>query len=205
MLVGAVAGLVGPSRHRPIRGGRVLSGSIGKWLFRLAGIGHPAPLTAPGAARPTEVVIGQAAAALFEALDKETRRALGDLPDVVQRLERHARGVRARLADIERTITETRIASPTLQATRRASLVADLEAAREAVQRRLGQVAEALESIRLGLLRLRVGEGTVEGVTEDLTEARAIGEQTVRLLQAEEEAEAVLRSPSRPPGHASGA
>lgn len=59
-------------------------GFMGRWLFKLAGIGlkRGAPgagALAPGD-RPTEAALGLAALELFEALPADTRRVLGDLP-----------------------------------------------------------------------------------------------------------------------------
>jgi hypothetical protein len=50
----------------------------------------------------------------------------------------------------------------------------------------------ALESLRLDLLRLRAGAGTVEGITTDLEAARELGESADRLLAGAREVDAVL-------------
>ena len=71
------------------------NGPIGRWLFKLAGIAlRRAPGAAPSADRPTEAALGLAALDLFEALPKETRRQLGDLPAVVRGLEERVRRLR---------------------------------------------------------------------------------------------------------------
>ncbi len=70
-------------------------GPIGRWLFKLARIGLKREMVPPVAAdRPTEVALGLAAVELFEALSKETRRQLGDLPAVVHGLEERVRRLR---------------------------------------------------------------------------------------------------------------
>ena len=72
-------------------------GRIGRWLFKLARIGLPRGMMAPAAAdRPTEVALGFAALDLFEALPKETRQQLGDLPAVVRGLEERVRRLRGK-------------------------------------------------------------------------------------------------------------
>ena len=71
------------------------NGRIGRWLFKLARIGLKREMVPPVAAdRPTEVVLGLAALELFEALPKETRQQLGDLPSVVRGLEDRVRRLR---------------------------------------------------------------------------------------------------------------
>ena len=70
-------------------------GRVGRWLVKLAGLGlrrNPLALSAPD--RPTEVALGVAAVELFEALPKETRQQLGDLPAFVRGLEERVRRLR---------------------------------------------------------------------------------------------------------------
>jgi len=166
--------------------GRLWGGPVGRWLFRVASVGLR--ITAPAASRPTELALGSVAEGLFHALPRETRRALGDLPEVIKGLETHAQQMRQRIEDVDRTIVEAGQAARA--AGQRDALV--LRAARDAAQTRLGEVVAALETIRLDLLRLRAGAGTVESVTADLTNAREIGEQTERLLAAQREVEEAL-------------
>ena len=87
------------------RGLKFWAGRVGRFLFALAGLrlGRSAPAVAAGD-RPTEVALGLAAVELFEALPKETRQQLGDLPAVVRGLEERVRrsrgnGQEGRLAE----------------------------------------------------------------------------------------------------------
>ena len=57
---------------------------------------------------------------------------------------------------------------------------------------RLADAVTALETIRLDLLRLTAGAGSVEGLTADLAEARAVSEEVGRLLAARDEVAAQL-------------
>ncbi|MGH7569564.1 MAG: protein kinase domain-containing protein [Gemmatimonadales bacterium] len=143
-------------------------GRIGRWLFKLAGLGMqrtvPPPL--PAGDRPTEMALGLAALDLFEALPRETRAALPDLPAVVRGLEDEARRLRKAAED----------SGP----------------AREAAQRRRGAALAALETIRLDLLRLHGGVGRVDSLTANLSAAREVGEQVDRLLQGKTEVERAL-------------
>jgi predicted Ser/Thr protein kinase len=69
-------------------------GPIARWLFKVAGLGLRQTVARPVADRPTEVALGLAALELFEALPRETRRQLGDLPSVVRGLEEQVRRLR---------------------------------------------------------------------------------------------------------------
>jgi serine/threonine-protein kinase len=59
---------------------------------------------------------------------------------------------------------------------------------------RLTLAVGALENVRLGLLRLRAGMGTVDGLTEDLARAQEIGDDIDAELSARREVDAVLDS-----------
>lgn len=195
-VVGGLRWALGAWRREP-RGsfwGKVWGGPVGRFLFRLAGLGvRRGPGVAPG--RPTELAIAFAADALFEELPRETRRALGDVPEAVRRLERRAHEIRSRVDEINRTLAQAKPTAATPPDARHQALVADLEAARDTAQGRLAQVVAALETVRLDLLRLRAGAGSVESVTADLSAAREIGEQTEGLLQARQQVELALRPP----------
>jgi hypothetical protein len=72
-------------------------------------------------------------------------------------------------------------------------------AERAGTHERLAEAVAALETIRLGLLRLRAGAGTVDGLTADLAAAQQIGDATERLLQAGSEVSALLEKSSPVP------
>ena len=57
---------------------------------------------------------------------------------------------------------------------------------------RLAQAVAALEKLRIDLLRLRAGNITVAGVTENLGEARELSVQVRRLLAGMEEVQRTL-------------
>jgi hypothetical protein len=58
---------------------------------------------------------------------------------------------------------------------------------------RLAATVAALESIRLDLLRLQMGDGRVESVTETLEAARDVGDELRAYVEATEEVERSLR------------
>jgi serine/threonine-protein kinase len=174
-------------------------GPIGRLLFRLARpFVSKRALPASGTHRATELALGMAAEQLFDQLPKETRRSLRELPEVVRKLESDAQRMRARLDDLntalegagERGRLSNEI-SGDLKA-RRDQLVADLQGERELVQRRLKEAVAALETIRLNLLRLHAGTGSLQSLTTDLTLARAAAQEVDLLLAGQREIDAAL-------------
>ena len=89
---------------------------------------------------------------------------------------------------------ETGIPSPSITE-RRDRVLQDLVAERDLVQQRLRDAVAALETIRLNLLRLHAGSGTVESVTTDLGLAREVAQEIDRLLEGRREVEEELGRP----------
>ena len=170
--------------------GRLWNGSLGRWLFRIARFFTPRG-AAPAAFthRPTELSIGLAADQLYEKLDKPTRKRLGDLPTAVRRLEADAQRMRARLEVLNDALAGTSDHTSERSERIRAELVAE----RDLVQRRLGEAVAALETIRLGLLRLHAGTATVQSLTTDLGLAAQVAQNVDRLLDGQREVERLLR------------
>jgi eukaryotic-like serine/threonine-protein kinase len=174
-------------------------GPVGRLLFRLARpfVSRKA-LPPPATHRATELALGMAAERLFEELPRETRQQLRDLPDVVSRLETDAKRMRERFDELndalegagERGRLSGQIAGD-IKA-RRDRIVTDLHAERELVQRRLKEAVAALETIRLNLLRLHAGTGTVHSLTTDLGLAREAAHEVELLLEGQREAEEAL-------------
>jgi hypothetical protein len=187
----------------------------GEWLARLVRIGLKRSALPPAAGhRPTEIAIGLAADALFEALPRETRKLLKDLPAVVRRLEAEAQGLRARVDELNAMMAgagdeSVAARSTSLQkgAAHVAGTVADnrqrvreeLQAQRDAVASRLAISVAALENIRLDLLRLKAGSGTVDQISADLTAARKIGVEIDAALAGQREVEGLLAAPAPDP------
>ncbi len=181
---------------------------LGRWVFRIAGIGLKRAVDPASATfRPTEFAIGMAADKLFEELPRALRRQLGELPEVVRMLETDAQRMRDRVEELKGILAEVgseRPESRSLEAAlpigatrlveRRRLLREDLLAARDASQQRLADAVAALETIRLGLLRMQAGSGSVESLTGDLAAARDVAEEIERLLAAQEEVETLLQS-----------
>lgn len=213
-LVTLTGGLIGralPGRRivpkDPLKGLRIRlwGGPLGKWLTRIASLGMTRKaLPAASGNRPTEIAIGLAADALFASLPKDTRRELKDLPAAIRRLEADAQGLRARVDELNALLAGAgegsvgaRSSSLRLDAGQtvgdaREKLHEDLTAERERAAKRLATCVAALENIRLDLLRLTAGVGTVDQISADLTAARQIGAEVDALLAGHREVEALL-------------
>lgn len=190
------------SRWRRLRRGtgsvwsRLWSGKIGRQLARVASI-NLGDRAVP-ADRPTELAIAMSAEAMFATFPKNLRESLGDVPKVLHGLEAHARSVRNRIQELDIALAEAqRGPGRGAAADRQDSLVADLTAARERAEARLEEIVTALENLRLDLLRLRAGGGSVEGITLDLAAAREFGEEADRQLASGREVEQALIAPPR--------
>ncbi len=178
---------------------RIWRGPIGRLIFgRLRVQQGRAPLSSGFTFRPTELVLGMAAERLFEDLPKETREQLRDVPNVLRQLEQDAGKMRARLEDLNDALQGAgdrgRLSGQIdgdIKA-RRDRVVTDLQAERELVQRRLKDAVAALETIRLNLLRLHAGAGSIQSLTTDLTLAREAAKEVELLLEAHREIDEVL-------------
>jgi eukaryotic-like serine/threonine-protein kinase len=175
---------------------------FGRWIFRNAARRTTFPTRLGGAThRPTELSLGMAAERLFEELPKVTRHQLRDLPDVVHRLESDAQRMRARLEQLNDALGDVKgsgtgdsgLGKPgEAVATRHDRVVADLRVERDLVQQRMADAVAALETIRLNLLRLHAGSGSVQSVTTDLGLAKEVAAEVDRLLQGQREIEEML-------------
>jgi eukaryotic-like serine/threonine-protein kinase len=138
--------------------------------------------------RATELSLGMAAEQLYASLPKETRRALGDLPAVLERLQHAAQQLRSRYDDLS-SVVESRSTSDTSD---------DLDALREErtlVHDKLTGAVGALETIRLNLLRLHAGSPVVEGLTTHIGIAAEVSAEIERMVAARQDVDAALRFP----------
>ena len=177
-------------------------GPVGRLLFRVARVFLGAKsLPPPATHRPTELALAMAAEQLFEELPRATRQQLKDLPDVVRRLEQDAQRMRQRLEELHDALAGIGTAPAAAGggggrggegdavAVRHDRIVTDLVAERDRVQQRLGDAVKALETIRLNLLRLRAGSGSVQSLTTDLGLAREVASEINLLLEGHQEIE----------------
>jgi hypothetical protein len=187
------------------RGLKFWNSRFGTWLERIARIGlrrtaAPAELTY----RPTELALGLAAGALFESLPRAQRQELKELPQLIDRLQRDAQVLRKMVDDLNGALaglgegsaaqrsSALRAGADAGQADVRERLRADLAGQREVASSRLASAVAGLEGIRLNLLRLKAGTGTVAELTADLSAARDAVESLALLTAAGEEVENLL-------------
>jgi hypothetical protein len=133
---------------------RMLRGRLGRWMFRLAGVGLGARQALPAAGERTELALGHAVDQLYRGLPDAQRAQLDDVPALISRLEADALALR------EQAGTPQGAA-------------------------RLATAVAALETLRLDLLKLHAGTGTVDELTRDLDAARALGERVDAQLEAQ--------------------
>ncbi len=181
---------------------------VGRWLFKLAGLGLDRQPSIGASYRPTEQAIGLAADRLFEDLPREVRESFSELPAHLRALELHAENARARIAeldsiahDIEQSGTVDRrraIANASGIGAKRDDLVEDVRAARAAAEQRLSEVVGALETIRLQLLRMHAGIGSVDGMTADLSAALDLSRDLEYLIEGGREVDKLLKLEERP-------
>ena len=172
------------SRYQPNLFTLLMAGWLGRAIFAIAGrgMGNKAG-PAAAAPDPAEIVIGKAAADLFEDIPQELRLRFPSVPSLIERLEKHAGALRHREGDLAKALADVGTAGPSGGlpgadiADRKASAAAELEAARDRVIDRLAVTVAALEAIRLDLLRLRAGVGTVDDLTGDVERAQQLGDE----------------------------
>jgi hypothetical protein len=214
-VAGGLIGYAVPGRRiapkDPLKGLRVRTwgGKLGEWFTRIASLGMDRKaLPAASAHRPTEMAIGIAASALFEALPKETRKGLPDLPDVLRRLEADAQTMRRRVDELNAALASLGQEGPSGRSTalrqggadaqaavaqQHDKLREDLLVARDGAARRLATAVAALENLRLDLLRLKAGAGSVDELSANLTAARRIAAEIDAQVAGRIEVEHVLR------------
>ena len=143
-----------------------------EWFFRFFGRGsrHRLPPALPDE-RPTEMLLGDQAAALFAALPEHDRARLGEVGSVIGRLTERAVLLRTREADLGSMMAS--VGGPGIPA--RESVRQELDRERRLVADELGKTLAALDTLRLDLLRLRAGTATPEGLTGALEVVRRVG------------------------------
>lgn len=156
---------------------RVKSG----WFFRLvgrrAGPHSPPPLIEN---QPTEVLLADQARQLFLALPPAERERLGSATELVRRLESDAATLRRRMEDLDQAAAAL---GSTTTVERRAVRDSISDARRNAAER-LGTTVNALESVRLELLRAFAGRSGGDGLTGNLDALRRLGDRIDGTVEA---------------------
>jgi eukaryotic-like serine/threonine-protein kinase len=197
-LFGNVVTMVAPPllAHRAITGMRHQSGQSG-WLYRvvrrplaqrivawLGRRGSPAPERVLPASGATEVLLGDAAQAIFARLSPEARAQLTALPAATTALAQEAAALRAKVGELSAAHRQLRLTPHD------AAALAHIEQERAMVQARLATAIAGLENIRLDLLRLEANRTLPGSLTEHL--------HAVRDLQRHVDAVAEVRQLLRP-------
>ena len=211
-VTGAAAGLTATVRHQiksavPGEGWfKFWKGPLGRGIFKLSKFRLGSVAKTGASYGHTEMAIGMAADRLFDGLPRDVQKSFSELPDVVRTLEQDADGMRSRIKELDALLAQIegdealgkseRVAASPAVADRQDSLADDLRNARDAADARLSEVVVALETIRLELLRMHAGAGSVEGMTADLSSARDLSQDIGRVLEGAREVEKLLDSPS---------
>jgi hypothetical protein len=173
------------SRDRMLeRRQRFWNGRMGRWMLRVAGLMQRAP-AAPERAldRPTELALGHAADALFQALPEAARRDLAGLPETIARLAAQAAEFRKRMEELDGLRGDVR--------TNELEAGDALDQARALWKERFTNTVGALETLRLGLLKVHNGIGNVQGLATDLANARTLVDRLHHRLAAQAEVEKI--------------
>jgi hypothetical protein len=143
----------------------------GALIFRVASLGLKRRV-APAAFddRPTEVVLASAARDLLHALPAPERDRLRDAGRLVEELEATAQLLRQRLEALD--VAESAVGGE--DTPRRREALEQVAIARRSAVARLATVLEALDQVRLELLKARAGVGS-DGLTESLAALDRLG------------------------------
>jgi serine/threonine-protein kinase len=168
---------------------QIWTGPIGKVAFGIARkfLGSRG-VTSAMTHRATELSLGLAAEQLYESLPREARTALADLPATLKQLQSDAQLLRRNLDELQDALNDAGDASASVE-------YAEVRLTRDQIQAKLGDAVGALETIRLNLLRLHAGSGSLEGLTTHIGLAAAVSEEVERLLAAKAEVERSLAFP----------
>ena len=116
------------------------------------------------------------------------------LPATVKALEDDAQAMRRQVAELDSVLAEIGDDDPArADAAERARVRGAVEATRKEAREKLRQAVRALETIRLGLLLIHGGGGTVESLTQDLRAAREISDDMDHLLAGQGEVARLLQ------------
>ncbi|MEP6832314.1 MAG: serine/threonine-protein kinase [Gemmatimonas sp.] len=146
------------------------------------------PLAPAMTHRATELSLGLAAEGLFESLPKAARESLGDVPQLLQRLQRDANTLRTRQNALQDALAQ---AGPHADGDEYATIRTE----RDEIQFRLRETVGALETTRLGLLRLHAGSITLEGLTTHVGLAVDMTSHLERMFAAQKEVNELLSLP----------
>ncbi len=168
---------------------RAWSGRFGSFAFRVARLLRGSNTVQPAMThRATELSLGMATEQLFESLPAPSRAALRELPGVLHTLQRDAQQLRARYEQLQNAVGATDSGT-------HSDAHDELCADRDMVQARLREAIAAMETLRLGLLRLHAGSTSLESLTTHLGLASDVSADVQRLVAAHQEVDDALVYP----------
>ena len=147
-----------------------------------------APVQVSSLPQHTEVALGRALDLLFDALPRQTRRELKDVPATVRRLEDDARTLREAVDSLDEAVAAAQRAG-------QKEHVDEIARERDVATERLAAVVTALETIRLGLLRLQLGAAPVTSVTEAIESATRLADEMQIAAEADREVADAIKKP----------
>jgi serine/threonine-protein kinase len=143
-------------------------------FFRILGRrARPAPAPVLGLDQPTEVLLAEQARELIRALPPAEQERVTAAGDLLRRLERDGVHLRRRLQDLD----EAAVAVGGTATAERRAVAEGIAGARREAARRLGVTVSALETLRLELLRARVGLTHADGLTGNLEALRGLADR----------------------------
>ena len=166
---------------------------LGKLLSRLARFGLK---KTDSQGQRTEIIIGQEVEEAFEALPPALKAEIGDLPSLVESLEKCAGELRSQISDLDDQFERVRATSSPV-AEKSAQLLEELGKKRDRARNALKDVVAALEILKLDIVRLRIGSQTVEGIDSNISRAREVSDHADRLIGARSEVEEILKGRER--------
>ena len=165
------------------------TGRLGAFAFAVARRLRGASVVQPAMThRATELSLGMATEQLFESLPAPSRTALRELPGVLHTLQRDAQRLRARYEQLQDALGAAGGAA-------HHDVHHALRADRDMVQARLREAVAAMETLRLGLLRLHAGSTSLESLTTHLGLASDVSADVQRLVAAHQEVDDTLAYP----------
>ena len=138
---------------------------------------------------------------VFHSLDAKHQSSLAEALDIVEAVNQRIEALKNREAELDTTLAEATGTTfkhhierleelrndPDMEREaalldRRVSAVSQIEDERRRVEQRMASAVAAVENIRVALLRLRSGVGSIGEVADDLDAAKAIGDDAEGFL-----------------------
>jgi hypothetical protein len=175
-------------------GERLLYGRFGEFLLRQAGRREiAAGVRAKPVAERTELALGGAVNSLLKSLPPDVRERLRGVPDALRGLQGTAQKLREREAWLAEALVWVDDGAPKRLFDAHNTERSQLESARSHARERLATTVEAIEAMRLNLLKLQSGIGSPDDLTADLQRAHEVSRAVDAELAARKEVDELLK------------